>query len=386
MSVLFRSWPLHLFPFLLAYAASPVRAQEEVIPIVHGEAREGDQPLPGVMVTLHQVSAEMSGEIDSVRAGPNGTFQLRLPRVPAHGERSDVYFASVRHKDILYFGSAIISPAQLDSLYLIQTYDTVSVPPGGATLPLAVRSLFLSKVQEGWEATDFFQIRQDGDRTLFSPEEGMTWHYPLPPEGTDFQVGQGEMGEDAIRFQDGEVALFAPIPPGDRFLLINYRIPDNDFRIPLPGETGRMEVLVRTPAPEAEFEPLAASTPVQMDRGNVFDRWVGEDLEDAEIRAHVRAAPFQFRAEWLGLILAALLGGAGVFAFRNRRMREGAETPGEISETPGEIADTPTRDGVILAIAQLDEAFQAEEAPSEEARNWYHARRKALLDQLKRYS
>lgn len=378
MSALFRSWPLCLPSFFFLLAA-PLRGQEEVIPIVHGEVREGERPLPEVMVTLHQVSAEMSGEIDSVRAGPDGTFQMRLPRVPEHGQRSDVYFASVRHKDILYFGSAIISPAQLDSLYLIQTYDTLSVPPGGADLPLAVRTLFLSKVQEGWEATDFFQIQQEGERTLYSPEEGMTWHYPLPPEGTDFQVGQGEMGEDAIRFQNGGVALFAPIPPGDRFLLINYRIPENDFTVPLPGETGRMEVLVRSPAPEADFDPLTASTPVEMDPGNVFDRWVGNNLEDVEVRAHLRAAPFRFRAEWLGLILAALLGGAGVFAYRNRRM-------GGDEEASVEVEHAPSREELVLAIAQLDEAFQTGEAPSEEARERYRARRQALLDQLKRQS
>jgi len=375
MSALFPRWPLGLSPLFLLLLAPPLRAQEEVIPIVHGEVREGENPLPDVLVTLHQVSAEMSGEIDSVRAGPDGTFQLRLPRVPAHGERSDVYFASVRHKDILYFGSAIISPAQLDSLYVIQTYDTISVPPGGATLPIAVRTLFLTKVQEGWNATDFFQLQQEEDRTLYSPEEGITWHYPLPPEGTDFQVGQGDMGEDAIRFQNGEVQLFAPIPPGDRFLLLNYRIPEDDFSVPLPGETGRMEVLVRTPGPEADFEPLTASTPVQMDPGNVFDRWVGENLEDVEIQATVQAAPFQFRAEWLGLILAALLGGAGVFAFRSRRMQEEEEL---VAVTP----EKPSREELILSIAQLDEAFQASQDTSEEARERYQARRKDLLTQL----
>jgi len=362
-----------LLPFLLRPSVSS--AQEEVIPIVHGEVREGDNPLPGALVTLHQVSEEMSGEIDSVRAGPDGTFQLRLPRVPAHGERSDVYFASVRHKDILYFGPAIISPVQLDSLYLIQAYDTLSVPPGGATLPLAVRTLFLTKVETGWEATDFYQVRQEGDRTLYSPDEGVTWRYPLPPEATEFEVGQGDMGADVIRFEGEELELFAPIPPGDRFLLLNYRIPEDEFSIPLPGETGRMEVLVRSPGPEASFEPLTPSSPVQMDPGNVFDRWVGDDLTDVEIHSRVEAAPFRFRAEWLGLILAALLGGAGVFAFRSRSLP---------SQEKAEPLDQPSRDDLLLAVARLDEGFQAQDEASPEARERYRAEREALLNQLKR--
>jgi hypothetical protein len=357
----------------LPLLSSRLGAQEEVIPIVHGEVREGDAPLPGVLVTLHQVSAEMSGEIDSVRAGPDGTFQLRLPRVPAHGERSDVYFASVRHKDILYFGSAIISPVQLDSLYVIQAYDTLSVPPGGAELPLAVRTLFLTKVESGWEATDFFQLRQEGDRTLYSPEEGVTWRYPLPPEARDFELGQGDMGEDAVRFQGEELELFAPIPPGDRFLLVNYRIPEDDFTLPLPGETGRMEVLIRSPGPEASFEPLTPSSPVEMDPGNVFDRWVGDNLTDLEIRGRVEAAPFRFRAEWLGLLLAVMLGAAGVFAFRSRAIQD---------QKAPDAVDLPSRADLILAVAQLDEAFAGEDDPSPEARERYQTRREALLNQL----
>jgi len=348
-----------------------------VIPILHGEVREGDAPLPGVTVTLHQVSSDLSGEIDSNQAGADGTFQLRLPRVPDHGVRSEVYFASVRHLGLLYLGPAITSPAQLDSLYLIQAFDTLSVPPGGATLPVAVRNLLLEKVEEGWEATDFLQLRQGGARTLYSPEEGVVWRYPLPASARDFEVGQADLAPDAVRFLGGDLALFAPIPPGDRFFLVRYRISGDDFTIPVPGRTEVMEVLVRTPGPDAEFPPLVPSTPRELEPGLVFRRYTATDLTDTEVLGRVLDGDPRFRAEWLGLILAAVLGGAGVFAYRNRRCLDGTLTQ---SPTP------PHRKDLLLAIAELDEAFDEGKGSTEKERASYLARRRALLRQLKQLS
>jgi len=362
---------------LAIFLPGMVKAQEEVVPLIHGEVRAGDSPLPGAMVVLHQVSSELSGEIDSIRAGNDGTFRLRLPRVPDHGVRSDVYFASVRYQGLLYFGPAITAPAQLDSLYLIQAFDTLSVPEGGATLPIAVRNLFLDKAQEGWEVTDFFQVRQEGGRTLYSPDEGVTWRYPLPPSARDFEVGQGDLAPDAIRFQGGWMELYAPMPPGDRFFLVRYRVSRDDLTIPLPGSTDRMEVLVRTPGPDAAFPPLTPAGPVELDPGNVFNRYVGERLTDTEVQARLVEGGFEFRAEWLGLILAALLGGAGVFSYRFRRAG-GAGL---------QEATRPTkREEVLTAIARLDEDFHGQSPRGDGARAAYLARREALLARLKELS
>jgi hypothetical protein len=354
-----------------------LQAQEEVNPLIRGEVRSGADPLPGAMVVLHQVSSETSGEIDSIQAGPDGSFRLALPRVPDHGVDTDVFFASVRHGGLLYFGAAITDPIQLDSLYLIQAYDTVSVPPGGATLPLSARNLFLDKVEDGWQATDFFQVRNEGDRTLFSPEEGIIWQYPLPASARDFQVGQADLGPDALRFQDGGLAVYAPIPPGERFFLVRYWIPREDFTIPLPGSTEQMEVLVRQPGPQMEFPPLASASPVELEAGNVFSRFQGAGLVDAEVEGRVLAESFQFRAEWLALLLAALLGGVGVFAFRAGGRRGGEEPGGGGGEE---------RRALILAVAELDEIYRRTGELGGQARARYQARRKKLLKRLERLS
>lgn len=379
--VAFRSRSLFVGPLLgilLLSGARSLRGQEEIVPVIRGEVRSGEHPLPGVMVVLHQVSSEASGEIDSIRAGPDGTFQLKLPRVPDHAVDAEIFFASVRHGGLLYFGTAITGPAQLDSLYLIQAYDTVSVPPGGAALTLSARNLFLDKVAEGWQATDFFQVRNEGDRTLFSPDEGVIWQYPLPPSAQEFQVGQADLAPDALRFQEGSLAVYAPIPPGERSFLVRYRIPQEDLTIPLPGSTEQMEVLVRQPGPEVEFPPLAPAAPVELDAGNVFSRFEGVNLENSEVQGRVLSGSFRFRAEWLALILAALLGGMGVFAFR-------AGGSG-MRQDPRRVVTEGRRENLILAVAKLDEEYRRAAEENPQAHATYLAERKKLLAQLKRLS
>jgi hypothetical protein len=370
--------PILLFSFLasgLPLSTARAHAQEEVVPFLRGEVRIGEAPLTEGFVVLHQVSAESSGEVDSVRVGPDGSFQIRLPHVPDHTSRPEIFFVSVRYRDLLYFGEAVTEAAQLDTLYLIQAYDTLSVPPGGAEIPLSARNLFLEKAEVGWIATDLFNLRQEGDRTLYSPEERVVWAYPLPESATDFQVGQADMAPDAIRFANGRLEVYSPLPPGERYLMVRYSIPENNFVLPLPGTTDRMEILVREPAPSVEFQPLALSSPVELDPGNVFRRYAADNLRDMEVVATLASEPWSLPAEWLGLAVAALLGAAGIFGYRRRGMGlrlDGGPTEGS------------SREQLLLSIAKLDEDFEGGEDRSARARAEYGAERKRLLSRLKR--
>jgi hypothetical protein len=342
-------------------------------PLLVGEVRVGDDLLLEGTVVLHQVSAHASGEIDSVRVGQDGSFRIRLPHMPDHAGRAEIYFASVQHQGLYYFGPAITDVTQLDSLYTIQAFDTLSVPPGGADIPLTARNLFLERSGNGWEATDVFQLQHDGTRTLYSPDEGVVWSYPLPDLIRDFQVGQADLAPDAVRFWNGRIELFAPLPPGERFLVVRYRIPHRDFLLPMPGATHRMEILVREPGPPAEFPPLGPATPVELEPGTVFRRYSGDGFLDTGIQARVAPDRWSFRAEWLGLLLLGLLGAAGVYGFRLRSARPRAPQAQEPSR----------REELLLAVARLDEEFAGLEDPSEGAAETYRARRGKLLSQLK---
>jgi hypothetical protein len=357
----------------LSLTPAPSAGQEEVIPLLFGEARIGTEPLPEVMVVLHRVSPDFQGEIDSVQAGADGSFVLQLPYVPDHEARSEVFFASVSFRDILYFGAAITDPVGLDSLYVIQAYDTMSVPLEGADLPIGVRNVFLEAEEAGWRVTDMFQVLNEGDRTLFSPTEGRVWSYPLPTDATEFELGQGDLPADAVRFSEGRLELYAPVPPGSRFLLVRYLVTGGELELPMPGRTDLVEVFLREPGPSAEFPPLVPDGPVELEPGNVFKRFAGEGLQDTVVRGTVAEEPWRPGAEGLGLLLAGLLAGAAVYAVR---VRGGAGRE--------EVPATRSRETLLLAIAKLDEEYESGTDPDPRRRERYASRRRKLLAELHR--
>lgn len=372
----------------LSVSVPSLHGQEEVIPFLRGEVSLAGGPLPEGTVVLHQVSEAGSGEIDSVRVNADGTFQVRLPHVPDHATRPEIFFASVEYGGLLYFGPAVTEAVQLDSVYRIQAYDTLSVPPGGASIPLTARNLFLEKSTEGWTVTDVFQLNHGGDKTLYSPEEGIVWAYPVPSSATDFQLGQADLAPDAIQIINGRLEVSSPLPPGEKYLMVRYRLTEEEFSVPLPGRTERVEVLVREPAPAFEFPPLVLSSPVELEPGNAFRRFAGDDLVDSEVQVRAAPEPWSLPPEWVGLLMAGLLGAAGVIGFRRRgrtSIEESAEKMGPEIEHQGP-AEGPSRADILVAIAALDEGFQASEGESEEARTRYKEQREKLFLQLKKLS
>ncbi|MDX1568571.1 MAG: hypothetical protein R3223_12265, partial [Longimicrobiales bacterium] len=198
-------------------------AQEPVEPVLDGQVVRNDRPMPGTMVTLHRVSPQAAGQVDSTRTGEEGRFGFTLPTVPGTDpEGGDVYFASVRHDGVLYFGQAVNQTAQLDSLYRIEVHDTVSASPGGREFPIVARNLLLEEREEGWTVVDLFRIQNEGDRTVVARSGGIVWSHPLPASAVNFQPGESDLAPDAVVFADGEIRVSSPTPPGERTYLMRY--------------------------------------------------------------------------------------------------------------------------------------------------------------------
>jgi hypothetical protein len=228
----------------------------------------------------------------------------------------------------------------------------------------------------GWRVTDVFEILQNSDRTLFSPDDQRVWAYPLPSGLQEFELGQSDLPEEAVRVVGDTLELSAPIPPGGRFLLVRYRVPGEELELPAPGRTVRAEVFLREPNPPAEFPPLALEGPVEMDPGNVFRRYGGQELQDTRIRGRLVPASRQIRAEWFGFLLAGLLAAAAVFAIRSRS----AGTTVPTGPEPG------GRGEVLRVLAELDEAYEAQTSPSPQREAEYVRRRNELIAQLRSLS
>jgi hypothetical protein len=304
----------------------------------------------------------------------------------------------VRHHGVLYFGNLLGEAIQLDSLYRIQVYDTASPPSGGMEFPVEVRNIVLEGAPDGsWQVTDLIQIRNDGDRTWVAGGEAPVWSFPLPEGAVRFEVGQSDLPEDAVRFEGGGMRLFAPVPPGERLYVIRYGLPTPVTTIPMPGVTERIQLLIREPAPPLGVEGLVAEQPVELEPGSTYRVYSAENLQDGRaVITEGSDGRGGVPMEWIAVILALVLGGAGVLAVNLRRGGEavGASPTGVARPTglpqpteprtpgAGASADPGSRAAILAEIARLDEEYEAG-SRTDEARRAWETRRQALKDRLR---
>lgn len=330
-------------------------------------------------MVLHRVSAFFSGEVDSAAVGPNGTFRLRAPQAP-NPDGGDIYFASIRYQDVLYFGQAVTAVPEAGAPpYVIRAYPTAVGPPPA----VHVRNLFLERADPGpgWAATDLFELDNPSSATLVASEHGATWSHALPPGAQDFSVGPSDLSPDAATFAGGRVRVSEAMPPGERLFVFRYRIPRDSIDVPMDGQTGSMELLVREPAGPLFVQGLATAAPVEME-GGTFRRFAGRDLAPAT----VRVAPRQARSTaetfpLLAAITTLVLALAGVLVLaRGQRPAPPPPAARPVAARPGggppqrPAASPRARRRVLVRIAALDEALAAGEVAPDE-----HRRRRAQL-------
>lgn len=345
------------------------RAQP-VDPILTGRLMLAEQPADTGTVVLHRVTPAEAGPVDSTQVQEGGRFEMRLPELPIPGS-GEIYFVSSRNEGILYFGPPITEPGQLDSLYVVTQYPTRPSPSGGLAFTVEVRNLFIDQGPMGWRATDLFQVRNDSAFTWVSGrEEHPVWVYPLPEGARSFRVGESDLAPDAVSFEGGALQVMSPMPPGERVFIIQYELESLEFALPLPGQTDVMELLVQEPAPALRVEGLRRAPPVEMEPGSTYLHWAGEELSNRVVRVEPGREDGVELLPLLAVSLALLLLGIGAWALRRT-------TPAGSWVTEGR-----SRDEILVAVARLDESFEAAGSPSDEDRARYEARRRELLATL----
>ena len=344
---------------------SPSSSQQDP-PILEGIVFEGDSTLNTGTVVLHRVGPGGSGEVDATSLGSGGEFQFLLPAVPDADVQGDIYFASVDYEGVLYFGSAITAVEQLDSLYVVQVFQAEEVPLEGASLPVDVRTMFIEFAGDAWVATDLFALDNSGTRTLVAQEDGVVWSYPLPPGATEAELGEGDLPPDAVTFDRGRVLVRAPLPPGDRVLMIRYRLEDLESTIPAPGRTEVFEILVKEPAPPLRVEGLEPVDVVALGPGSSYRRYGGKELVDLDltiVETEDRGPP---PLEWLAVLTALILAAGGFLAYVRPRRAVAGGVDGGLG-----------REALILQVARVDDALA--EAAEVDTRSELLERRAALL-------
>lgn len=364
-----RRFSLLAIAFALALLPAPdaAAAQGAGAVRVEGQVLRHGEPFAAARVVLHRVAPDTAGPVNSARADGRGRFSFRLHALPDPVLDEVVYFASVRHQGVLYFGPAFSPAASADSPYTIQVFDTVTAPAQGARLAVEIRHIILEPAGDGWRATDLIQLTHTGERTYVAAEGAATWSYPLAAGATEFQVGESDLAPDAVTLVEGRVRVTAPIPPGQRLYLFRYRLPHLFAVLPLPGTTGRLELLVREPAPALAFAGLQPQAPVELD-GDTYRRWVGTALQDAQVRIVESPPPAALPVTWVAAALAVLLAAGALYGLRRGRTAAAQAAP---------------RERILLELARLDEEFAGPGEAHPENERRYRERRAALKEQLR---
>ncbi len=144
------------------------------------------------------------------------------------------------------------------------------------------------------------------------------------------------------------------------------------------GATERAEVLILEPAPLLDVVGLDALDTVELEPGTSYRRYQATDLMDATIRMVRTEPPRGLPTGWLAVLMALVLAGAGVLAFRQPFPR--AAAAGGPGSEPSEAEDS--RRLLLLEIAKLDEAYAASESGGSEAEAQYRAKRADLIRRL----
>lgn len=364
---------------LVGFAPAPASAQQEAVAELSGVVTRGTEVLPGAEVILHRVSADQAGEIDTARADPDGGFRFVLPDVPREDQDGVVYFASVLHHGITYFGQPVTRAIQLDSLYRVETFDTLTAPVDGAPVPVDTRYIVASQEADGWVLTDLFELDQRAPRTLVAQEGGVTWRHPLPVGASDAEAGGGDVAPEATVVSDGELRLTGPISPGLRTVVLRYRVPSLEgLEVPIVPGTGVVEFLLREPAPNVDIVGLIPVAAVEMQPGVLFRRYAMESPPGDAIRVTRAEEETTLPVEWIAVVTALGLALAGLIAWGRR------PTAAPVAPDPAAAPDAvDLRNALLLEIARLDTRLDdASLDPAERER--LRTRRAELVARLSR--
>lgn len=338
--------------------AAQGRAAGRVVRLVAGDTL----PVGGIPVALHRVGRAAQGPIDTVRADARGRFGFRFAP-----DSAAAYLLSVRYHGIEYFSQPIArNPALPDTALVIIVADTSST----VAVTTGERTLLISRPDEsGTRAVvDWLVLENRGERTRVAPDSSRpSWSAPLPPEAQNVELADARLSQfspDALEFRGDSVLVFAPLSPGEKELVLQYRIPGSLRRFSVPAAEGTDSLFVLLEDPRARVaSPSLAIADTQRLEGRLFRRFAGRTGGVAAIEISFPAAPVS-----PGVVLAVLvtLSGLAFAALAALLLKRRALPQGR---HPLDLADQIARlDAAQLLRGEPDSAEQRERYLAERAR------------------
>lgn len=329
-------------------------------------------PVGGVAVVLHRVGRDSQGPVDTVVADRNGRFRFRF--VP---DSSAAYLLSARYGGIEYFSQPVATNAATPD-----TGVTVFVADTSSTAPVSVRQRTLligAPDAEGSRTVlDWFVLSNAGTLTRIAPDTlHASWGTAIPSDAQNVELADSRLSQfapDALVFRRDSVLVFAPVSPGDKELMLQYRIPGTVGQFTLPPLAVRDSVFILLEEAAGRVgSPGFAPADSQVIEGRSFHRWAGAP-------SGVEALDILLPVPWLstGQTLWLMVGGAGLLfaGFGWLLLRHRGSSRSEAPLYPMTFID---------AAARLDSQYLGKEAdtPPEEWAS-YLAERARLKESLQR--
>jgi hypothetical protein len=347
------------------------------------------RPVPGTWVTLHRVGSDSAGPLDSLRTRSDGTFAFRYRPT---GAADALYFASTSYGGIAYFTPPLRDAVVAGDAAEITVFDTTSRP-----VPSTVRGRHLivaAPSPDGMRhVIEVFELTNDSSVTGVPPTDGPrgTWSVALPAGARDFAVRRGEVPDDGMTAVAGRAVLLVPFAPGIKQVAFTYRVPGDAFplRIALERPVSVLEVLLEEPRGTVTGAGLTAVEPVVLE-GRTFRRFLAQETAaGATLDVAIPVAARRWERVVLPALLVTLGGAMVVLLLRaSRRAPRVAASPASAHAPATPAASPPPpgteaeREGLLAALAALDDDFAARGAPTDAERETYVRERAALKARL----
>jgi hypothetical protein len=234
-------------------------------------------PVPNVMVTLHRVGSDRAAPLDSTRADSRGEYEFHFVR---SGDERAIYFVSASYGGVAYFTPPLAHSTVRGEEAEIAVFDTTSGP-----VPISSRGhhVVVSAVDANGmrNVTEVYELANDSSvtRVASGANRNEVWSAVVPSGASDFQVSQGDIPAQAVRFDGGKARVFAPLAPGLKQLAFSYSLPASAFplSIPIAGDTQILEVLIEDEKGTVSGAKLSETAPVALERRS-FRRFLANDV------------------------------------------------------------------------------------------------------------
>lgn len=339
-------------------------------------ATSSGAPPQGLTVTLKGFDGDVEAVSEQTQLDASGAFAFDdVEIVPGR-----LYFVIVEHQGLSYASEvAHLLPAQSRLDLPVTIYDATE-----STQDLAIdrlHTLFDFSMDGAVRVIELWILTNQGDQTI-APPEGIA--VTLPEGATDLQFEDGLVGQrfqlNATGFADME-----PVAPGQGTgeLVFSYSLPYErrlDFEQPVAYPVRAVVLLSPEPGPKMQAEGLQDMGEREISTGVIRTYGLGPVAAGDAVSVTLSGRPAASSATGslppnLGIAIGLAAVGvaliaAGLVWFRPKR------APSEPDESlPAESSE---REGLLRAIARLDDEFEAGRVPEAE----YRERRDALKQSL----